>query len=47
MLARGTFGTPWIIEDVYRRLSGELPLIHNYPWHETDFSAPAPIEVEQ
>jgi nifR3 family TIM-barrel protein len=111
LLARGTFGTPWIIEDVYRRLSGEIPLIrtsfdyrdallqhveyvrqyhhprkaamdlrrigcwylkrgqgtrklreminrsrtleeirvliHDYPWHETDFSAPALIEVEQ
>jgi hypothetical protein len=22
-------------------------LIHDYPWHETDFSAPALIEVEQ
>ena len=26
LLSRGTFGTPWIIEDIYRRLSGE-PLI--------------------
>ena len=23
LLSRGTFGTPWIIEDVYRQLSGE------------------------
>jgi nifR3 family TIM-barrel protein len=27
LIARGTFGTPWIIEDVYRRLSGEEPLV--------------------
>jgi tRNA-dihydrouridine synthase B len=26
LLSRGTFGTPWIIEDVYRRLSGEPPI---------------------
>jgi len=25
LIARGTFGQPWIIEDVYRLLSGELP----------------------
>ena len=24
LLSRGTFGTPWIIEDIYRHLSGEL-----------------------
>lgn len=27
LLARGTFGTPWIIEDVYRRLSNEPPVV--------------------
>ncbi len=27
LLSRGTFGSPWIIEDVYRRLSGEEPLV--------------------
>jgi nifR3 family TIM-barrel protein len=27
LLARGTFGTPWIIEDVYRKLSKEPPLV--------------------
>jgi nifR3 family TIM-barrel protein len=26
LIARGTFGTPWIIEDVYRELSGEPPI---------------------
>jgi tRNA-dihydrouridine synthase B len=26
LLARGTFGKPWIIEDIYRKLSGEKPL---------------------
>jgi tRNA-dihydrouridine synthase B len=26
LLARGTFGSPWIIEDIYRRLSGESPV---------------------
>lgn len=26
LIARGTFGTPWIIEDVYRLLSGEAPI---------------------
>lgn len=26
LLSRGTFGTPWIIEDVYRRLAGEEPI---------------------
>jgi tRNA-dihydrouridine synthase len=29
LLSRGTFGAPWIIEDVYRRLSGEAPLIRS------------------
>lgn len=111
LLARGTFGCPWIIEDVYRRLSGESPkvrssldyrdallehleyvkyyhpprkaamdlrrigcwylkrgqgtrklrenlnrsktleeiqhLIINYPWHETNFSEPSIIQVDQ
>lgn len=27
LIARGTFGTPWIIEDVYRRLSGQSPIL--------------------
>lgn len=27
LIARGTFGTPWIIEDVYRRLSGLPPIL--------------------
>ncbi len=26
LLSRGTFGTPWIIDDVYRRLAGEEPV---------------------
>ena len=111
LLSRGTFGTPWIIEDVYRRLSRETPILRSsidyrdallqhiehirlyhpprkaamdlrrvgcwylkrgqgtrklreainrsktleeihthildYPWHETDFSAPVLAEVEQ
>lgn len=110
LLARGTFGAPWIIEDVYRHLLKEPPiertpqhyrdallehlkyvslyhhprkaamdlrrigcwylkkgqgtralreslnksrtideiekLIIEYPWHETDFSTPQPLEVE-
>lgn len=29
LLSRGTFGTPWIIEDVYRKLSGEPPVIRS------------------
>jgi nifR3 family TIM-barrel protein len=111
LIARGTFGTPWIIEDIYRHFSGEPPLhrssldyrnallehlshvsfyhaprkaamdlrrigcwylkkgqgtrklreslnksrsldeirtlILDYPWHETDFSMPEPIEQDQ
>lgn len=111
LLSRGTFGSPWIIEDAYRHLSGEPPLsraptdyrdallqhvehinhyhhprkaamdlrrvgcwylkrgqgtrklreainrsktleeirthILDYPWHETDFSSPTLVEVEQ
>lgn len=27
LIARGTFGQPWILEDVYRKLSGEAPII--------------------
>jgi len=26
LVARGTFGKPWVIEDIYRKLSGEEPL---------------------
>jgi nifR3 family TIM-barrel protein len=29
LLSRGTFGTPWIIEDAYRHLSGEPALIRS------------------
>ncbi|MBP7074943.1 MAG: tRNA dihydrouridine synthase DusB [Rhabdochlamydiaceae bacterium] len=29
LLSRGTFGTPWIIEDVYRRLSGEPSIVRS------------------
>jgi tRNA-dihydrouridine synthase B len=27
LLSRGTFGTPWIIEDVYRQLLGQSPIL--------------------
>lgn len=27
LIARGTMGQPWIVEDVYRHLSGETPLV--------------------
>jgi tRNA-dihydrouridine synthase B len=29
LLSRGTFGQPWIIEDIYRKLSGEEPIVRN------------------
>lgn len=29
LIARGTFGQPWIIEDVYRKLSGEPPVVRS------------------
>jgi tRNA-dihydrouridine synthase B len=34
LIARGTFGQPWIIEDIYRKLSGEEPLIRSFLYYK-------------